>query len=209
MGLPGFLRGRRYVATAGQPKYFNFYETDTVETLTSPAYLARLDDPTPWTRRVVAQFQETSRTICRVEATMGCGEGGWIETIRLRSTAAKHDLPGSLDRQRPAEIVASPGVVGLHVLQGRPSESRLGSTETALRSEPDRFVDWVILVEAVEADVLAAMRASPISVDALLRRDAGADIESGICRLQFALTKTELMTGEPPSPAQRLPGDVV
>ena len=194
VGLPGFLRGRRYVATSGRPKYFNFYETDAVEALTSPAYLARLDDPTPWTRRVVAQFQETSRTICRVEATMGCGEGGWIETIRVRSAAAKHDLPGSLDRRRLADIVASPGIVGLHVLQGRPSQSRLGSTEKTLRNEPDRVVDWVILVEAVEADVLAAMRASAYSVDALLRRDAGADVESGIYRLQFALTKAELMT---------------
>ena len=29
VGLPGFLRGRRYIAHDGRPKYFNFYETET------------------------------------------------------------------------------------------------------------------------------------------------------------------------------------
>jgi hypothetical protein len=197
VALPGFLRGRRYVATAGRPKYFNFYETDEVETLTSPAYLARLDDPTAWTRQVVARFQETSRTICRVEASMGRGEGGWIETIRVRSAPAKRDLLGSLERRRLADIVAAPGIVGLHVLQGRPSESGLGSAEKALRNEPDRVVDWVILVEAVEADCLAALRAGPLSDNALVRRDMADDIDSGTYRLQFALTKTELATRWP------------
>ena len=28
VAVPGFLRGRRYVAVAGAPKYFNFYELD-------------------------------------------------------------------------------------------------------------------------------------------------------------------------------------
>ena len=40
VGLPGFLRGRRYVAYQGHPKYFNFYETETPQTLESPAYRA-------------------------------------------------------------------------------------------------------------------------------------------------------------------------
>lgn len=202
VGLPGFLRGRRYVATSGRPKYFNFYETEAVETLTSQAYLVRLDDPTPWTRRVVAQFQETSRTVCSVEATLGRGEGGWIETIRVRFASAHRDLLVSLDRQQLADIVAAPGIVGLHVLQGRPSESRLRSAEKALRNEPDRVVDWVILVEAVEADCLAALRAGPLSNNALLRRDAADDVEYGTYRLQFALTKTELASGRPPSRTQ-------
>ena len=28
-GIAGFLRGRRYVAIAGQPEFFNLYETDS------------------------------------------------------------------------------------------------------------------------------------------------------------------------------------
>jgi hypothetical protein len=49
--VPGFLRGRRHVAVAAAPKYFMMYETETLETLASPAYVERLNNPTPWTRK--------------------------------------------------------------------------------------------------------------------------------------------------------------
>ena len=62
VGLPGFLRGRRYVAVEGEPRYFNFYETKRIEDLASSAYLARLDDPTPWTREVVAAMAARAGT---------------------------------------------------------------------------------------------------------------------------------------------------
>ena len=42
VAVPGFLRGRRYVAEVGAPKYFNFYETESPETLVAPAYLNRV-----------------------------------------------------------------------------------------------------------------------------------------------------------------------
>ncbi len=37
VAVPGFLRGRRYVAERGTPKYFNFYETETPEVLVARA----------------------------------------------------------------------------------------------------------------------------------------------------------------------------
>jgi len=192
VGLPGFLRGRRYVVTAGHPKYFNFYETETVATLTSPPYLARLNDPTTWTRRVVANFRETSRTVCSVAVSLGRGEGAWIETIRMRSARANHDLLSAFDRERLEDVIASPGIVGLHVAQGRPTHSGVGTVEKTLRREPDRVVDWVILVEAVEADCLAALRAGALSQRELQRHGSAGEIEFGTYRLQFALTKAEL-----------------
>ena len=33
VGIPGFLRGRRYIAIAGAPTYFNLYEADSAEVL--------------------------------------------------------------------------------------------------------------------------------------------------------------------------------
>jgi hypothetical protein len=53
VGIPGFRRGQRGVAISGAPRYFNLYEVDGFDVLTSPAYLARLNDPTAWTRRIV------------------------------------------------------------------------------------------------------------------------------------------------------------
>ena len=64
VAVPGFLKARRYVAVRGVPKYFNFYETETPADLGSPAYLARLNAPSDWTKRVVRHFSDTSRTAC-------------------------------------------------------------------------------------------------------------------------------------------------
>ena len=42
VAVPGFLSARRYVAITGRPKYFVFYETESFEVLSSPAYRERL-----------------------------------------------------------------------------------------------------------------------------------------------------------------------
>ena len=85
MALPGFLRARRYVALDGEPAYFNFYEVNATSDLSSASYLERLNNPTPWTRKVVASFTDTSRTICRVQASFGAGAGPVVETMRFSS----------------------------------------------------------------------------------------------------------------------------
>lgn len=51
LSIPGFVRGTRWVALAGQPRYFVMYEVEQLATLTSAAYLERLNHPSPWTAR--------------------------------------------------------------------------------------------------------------------------------------------------------------
>jgi hypothetical protein len=41
LSIPGFLRLRRYVALGPGPRFFYFYETDSLDVLQSPAYLER------------------------------------------------------------------------------------------------------------------------------------------------------------------------
>ena len=81
-GIPGFLRGRRYVAVAGAPEFFNLYETVTRFTVTGADYLGRLNAPTPWTSATVRHFRCVSRSLCEVAASYGDGQGGLIATIR-------------------------------------------------------------------------------------------------------------------------------
>jgi len=65
VGLPGFLRGRRHEAFRGAPRYFAFYETEGVEVLQTPEYNERLDNPTPWTRRVMPNVRNFTRGVYR------------------------------------------------------------------------------------------------------------------------------------------------
>lgn len=192
VGLPGFLRGRRYVALDGHPKYFNFYETETASDLSSPAYVARLDAPTAWTRRVVAQFTDTSRTICAVAWSLGTGEGGWIEAIVLETASAAVKFQTAMRAALQPAITAFPGVVGLHLLEGQRTAGQADTAEKKLRGAPDAVAAWILLVEASRPDSLASFRAGPGSDDALIACGAGAAIKRGIYQLQFALTKAEI-----------------
>src|SRR5437868_3747095 len=92
LGIPGFLRGRRYVAIHGDLEFFNLYETRDMGVTAGPEYLARLNNPTPWTLAAVKHFQKVSRSLCRVAASAGHGQGGLIATWRYDVADHKADV---------------------------------------------------------------------------------------------------------------------
>jgi hypothetical protein len=191
VGLPGFLRGRRYVALDGFPKYFNFYETMTADDLSSAAYRARLDAPTEWTRKVVAQFRDTSRTICDVARSVGTGDGGTVEALRLSAAPPSQTFAERMSRLM-ARLVEAPGIVVAHLLQGRSDASGGASAEKILRGQPDQIADWILLIEAVGPDALFALRSSGSADAALIAAGAAPTIARGCYQLQFDLSKAEL-----------------
>ena len=190
VGVPGFLRGRRYVAEEGQPKFFNFYEAETADVFTSAAYQARLNDPTPWTRQVVARFTDTSRTPCDVAATQGLGEGSWVEAIRLEVGGAADGFAAQAGGVLLPALCAAPGIVAAHLLRGR-TANRLMTEEAKLRGQPDHLAAWVLLVEAVGVAPLRALRAGALA-DAALLGVGAAGIDRGLYALEFSLSRADL-----------------
>jgi hypothetical protein len=87
LAIPGFRRGRRWLSTGGRPRYFTFYEIDAVDVMHSPAYLARHARPTAWTCAVMPSFIGMNRSVCRVTARHGSGDGGVAAVVRLTPAA--------------------------------------------------------------------------------------------------------------------------
>lgn len=73
LAIPGFLRGTRWTRTSTGPRYCVLYEVDSPAVLDSAAYRERLDNPTPWTAKVMPHYLGMRRTLC--EVTSGDGEG--------------------------------------------------------------------------------------------------------------------------------------
>ena len=193
VAVPGFLRGRRYVAEVGQPKYFNFYEVEAPETLTSLAYLERLNAPSAWTRRVVGHFKDTSRTVCTVSSSLGVGDGGLVAALRLEATTgAGSDLARTIDAAVAEPALREPGIVAVHLLEGLPDAG--GPTaEKALRDRPDEQAAWILLVEATDRAALDRVLAGAASPAALAAAGvASAETGRGIYRLQYALARSDL-----------------
>jgi hypothetical protein len=120
VGLPGFLCGRRYVSLDGSsPRYFTFYETETVGVLSSPVYLERGANPTPMTAKIMKTvFQNMTRTVCRRDRKTGEQRGAAVVAVRasaeLAARLAEAWPPLSkLDRLLRAELWQSAEPAGL------------------------------------------------------------------------------------------------
>jgi hypothetical protein len=93
IAVPGFLLGRRYEVVSGSPRYFCFYLTQSPDVLTSKAYLERLDNPTPMTRKIMSDaFRDMSRTVCHRTLRLGAMWGAAAVTLRF----AKRPEEGAL-----------------------------------------------------------------------------------------------------------------
>jgi hypothetical protein len=142
LAIPGFLRGRRCRAvneTAGWP-YFILYEVRDASVMTSPAYLERLNNPTPWSQKIFAACR-LSRTLCRVAESHGVGVGGQVLT--------------STESTDPGRILKMPGVTAVHLLERDSSLERPRTNEESLRAGGrDASVERVLVVEGHDLGAL-------------------------------------------------------
>jgi hypothetical protein len=176
VAIPGFLRGRRYVAAGGGPRYLVVYEVADISVLTSPAYLERLNNPTAWTREVMPAVRGMNRTLCRVAVSFGRGVGHAALTVRLSPQPGREgELEGRL-RAELERLARSPGLVGGHLLVANEAVSRAPTREKELRAQPDAVADWVLLVEGYDAAVVGHLQGDVLSPQVLeecgARRDA-------------------------------------
>ena len=191
VGIPGFLRGRRYAPVSGSPRFFHFYETADLSTLTSDAYLERLNDPTPWTQRVVPGFSNNNRTLSEVVASFGQGSGAAIITLRFGPAEGQADaLQAWFLEQMPA-WVEQEGLVGAHLLRGDEAASNVQTEEKAMRERADEVAEWVVLVEGLAPSYLETLRQGALS-DTTLTEAGAVQVNAGLYRLHFALAKTDM-----------------
>ena len=76
VAIPGFHCGQRWFGAASSPQSLTIYATTDASVLTSAAYLERLNHPTPWTKRSVAAFRNTSRAAGTLAWQSPGGAGG-------------------------------------------------------------------------------------------------------------------------------------
>lgn len=161
VGVPGFRRGRRYIALdpATAPEFFTLYETADPGVMTSEAYLARLNAPTPWTKKATQGFRNTSRALTRVRASLGPGAGGILATVRFAVQPGKEQaVADAMANTLLPAVARMPQISGAHFCA---TDSAASAEKTAeSRGRPDILAapDWVVLVEGCnEAPVRAAL----------------------------------------------------
>jgi hypothetical protein len=170
LSVLGFRLGRRFEALTGEPRYFVYYLTDTPEVLTSPAYLERLNNPTPLTRIMMTEgFLNMTRALCRRAERYGTLSGAICVTVRFDTLPDREMLAAKL---RP--LADADGVARCELWSSIDRDAPVAEEEK-LRGG-DRGIAGCAVVQTLrEAD---AGR-----VAAGLSRDFGASAEIGIYRL--------------------------
>lgn len=194
LGVPGFRRGYRFSALQGAPRHLIMYEVDDLTTLTSPPYLERLNDPTPWTRRALPGLYNNSRTLCRVIASHG-GRGicGFVLTAQLEAEPDRADeLCAWLTGEALPGLVERPGIIGAHLLRGDQTASRSPTEEKRLRGDADAVADWIVLLGGYDADALQTAGKDALGASQCARHGAAASPTIGLYQLLHAVTEPDL-----------------
>jgi hypothetical protein len=193
VGIPGFRRGRRYVAVNGAPEFFVLYEADSPEVLGGLDFLNRLNAPSEWARRVVPSFRNVARSICRVVVTSGTGSGGVLLTSRFAIDAAHRSSSlEALTRRILPALSQRLGIAGVHLCLADDALSRIDSAETHLYADAPVVPAWVVLIEGNSA---ADVRAANEALTPGLQAHNASALESAIYRLEFTRLKTPWSAG--------------
>ena len=151
LAIPGFLRGSRWVALSGEPSYFVLYEAAKLATITRGAYLQRLNNPTPWSRKLMPHHRNMVRSLCLVRASFGACIAQAVATIRFSpSRKPSASLARTLSR-----VAEKKGVSGAHLLESRSMAGIRQTTEQKIRGH-DAAADWVLLVCGYEVEAVNA-----------------------------------------------------
>ncbi len=189
LSIPGFLRGTRWTALSDSPRYFAMYEVKEIGTLATQAYVDRLNNPTPWTTRMMAHFRSMTRGFCSVTASAGVGIGQAGLLIRFKPVAGSEAaLRTWLTRDVLPELPAKPGLTSAHLFESALTPAP--TNEQRIRGQ-DAAVDWVLLVTGYSAEGVASLSTGALSVPRLEQAGA-AGIAAGTYQLAYSLTDREV-----------------
>lgn len=161
LAIPGFLRGSRWVC--GDGAYFMLYEAQDEATVTAGPYLERLNNPTPWSRKMMSEHRNMVRSVCRVRCAFGGGLGRALLTARFSpQPRAEEQLDTWLASELLPGLPSRRGLVAAVLLRSIASPQ---TTEQKLRGG-DAVADWIVLVSGYDA---AAVRAVHIQEAAFAR----------------------------------------
>lgn len=191
MLIPGFLRGSRWVALSGQPNYFVMYEVKDLDTLASPPYLERLNNPSPWTAKMMQHYRGMNRGFCQLTSSLGQGLGQVGLLIRFSPAPEKEsNLRQWLCHEVMPTLASRPGLVSAHLLEAalKPELTK----EQRIRGK-DAGVDWVFLVTGYNAESVNLLTKNEFSEEQLEKRGAFGMV-TGLYQMGHSLTDREAAT---------------
>jgi hypothetical protein len=189
LGLPGFLRGSRWVSrTAGQ-RYCVLYEVADLGVLDSAAYRARLEAPTPWATKMMGFYRGMRRTLCERGAASGSALGGTALVMTFAANGGRADRlqPWLVDELLP-RLSLRPGLCSARLLRNALPAAM--TREQSIRGR-DASVESALFVTGDDEDQVAALCGAELAPQRFEHNGATVTA-SGVYRLAYVLAASEV-----------------
>jgi hypothetical protein len=186
LGIPGFLRGRRYSAVDADVEFLTLYELRDVEVLVSDVYKQRLNNPTPWSTKTLPAFRNNVRGACRIHFSEGYAMGGFVHTIRFRAPEGQEGkVVAALKREVLPDLIDLPRITGVHLV-----ENDVALTAGNAGNQRGRVINLphlVILVEGSTVDGVRDVCARHLGGDRLRALGAVDEIHNGLYQIEYSI----------------------
>src|SRR3954469_8298260 len=148
----GFLGVRVFrAARADINRFFILYELESPEVLDGPAYLARLNAPTPWSQRTMPRLGNFIRGGGVMTARAGRGEGSTIAALRFERLPPKPQAFADA-------LAALDGVAAVQIGTTDLARTSVPTVEKGMRKAEGIFAGLLIIEALDEAALRGALR---------------------------------------------------
>jgi len=153
VAIPGYQRGRRYLAAKAQRDFLVLYEVDDLAVVTGPDYLARANQPSPLTQRTAQFVKNAIRGLAVVRASFGIGTGGCALTLRFDPRAGgESSLESYLTGTALPRAAERTDITGAHFLVADKAASSIVPVER--QGRPTDIPNWIVVLEGVSLDAV-------------------------------------------------------
>ena len=172
----GFLGVRVFrAARTDIARFFILYELEAPEVLDGPAYLARLNAPTPWSQRTMPRLGNFIRGGGVMTARAGRGEGSTIAALRIERLPEKPQAFADA-------IVALDGIAAVQIGTTDLARTSVPTIEKGMRKDEGIFAGLLIFEALDETALGGALRRA-----AEMAPDLGGAGEPEVYQGMFAL----------------------
>jgi hypothetical protein len=179
----GFLACRVFRATrADVIRFFILYELEAPEVLDGPAYLARLNAPTPWSQRIMPQLGNFVRGGGVIKARSGRGKGSTIVALRIEH------LPQQPRRLADA-IVAMDGIAAVQIGATDHARTSVPTVEKDMRQNEGSFAGRLIVEALDETALRSALRQAAVLAPDLFGGSSEPEIYQGMFALDARIAE--------------------
>lgn len=144
--LPGWNGARFCIDVTNERAHFFLYATQSKDVFSAEPYLNVLNNPSPWTNRIMPKFGPFDRALGEQLFKLGNGFGAYMMVSRIKD-------PSSINlaaiQEKLATLMELPDVVSVRLMKLDRSATDIKSQEKTMRKGAEGDFHYLLIVEAI------------------------------------------------------------